>query len=175
MAITRDINVCVGEQKDEDTTEIDRNGKWMFSMPQTGPQWYRTMLSRVGNDLEDVFLDRKKEKKATAPPAAMSASVVPGNDWVDLDPVTKITNKIRSLPNLSTLGKPESLFASVLPYYVIVTSSGPSIHIEGSHQRTLDLLHQYFQMHVRKNMNLTTHVLPIISILNIRNRTSTSN
>jgi hypothetical protein len=154
--VTRDINVRIGEQQDADSTEIDRNGKWVLSLPQTGPQWYRTMLSRIGNDLEDVFLGTKKEKPA-APPTATSAAVS-ANDWIDLDPVAKITNKIRSLPTLSTLSKPESLFASVLPYYVIVTNSGASIHIEGSHQRTIDLVHQYFQMHTRKNMNLTTQV-----------------
>lgn len=161
--VTRDINIRIGEDRNQASSEIDRNGKWILSLPQNGPQWYRTMTSRIGHDLEDVFLDRKKDKPAAAPIAAPSTAAT--GDWVDVvDPVTQITNKIKSLPSLSTLSKPESLFASVLPYYVIVTNSGASIHIESSHQRTIDLVHQYLQMHTRKNMNLTTQVLAALSI-----------
>ena len=153
--VAQDIHVQIGEQKNEDLTEINRNGKWMLSLPQAGPEWYRTMLGKVGHDLEDVFLERKKETKPVPTSSAVASAT---SDWVDLDPVAKVTSKIRSLPALSTLSKPESLFANLLPYYVIVTSSGAHIHIEGSHQKTIDLIQQYFQMHVRKNMNLTTQV-----------------
>ena len=158
--VIRDISVQIGEQNNEDRTEIDRNGKWILSLPQAGPEWYRTMLSRIGHDLENVFLDKK-----VAPSTLASVLPVASNDWIDLDSFGDPTNKIKSLPSLSTLSKPESLFASLMPYYIIVTNSGSRIHIEGSHQRTIDLIHQYFQMHTRKNMNLTTQVSASICLL----------
>jgi hypothetical protein len=156
--VSRDIYVRVGEQQDMDSSEFDRNERFTFSLPQSGPQWYRTMLPRVGHDLEDVFLDRKPVAAPGGGNGVSVAAIAP-NDWVDLDVgVATITNKIRSLPTLYTLGKPESLFPSVLPYYVIASTSGAHINIESSHQKTIDLVHSYFQLHTRKNMRMANQV-----------------
>jgi hypothetical protein len=173
--VSRDIYVRIGEQEDLDSSEFDRNEKYTLSLPHAGPHWYRTMATRVGHDLEDVFLD-KKPIAAPGKSASTPITAIPSNDWVDLDVgVANIASKIRSLPTLSTLGKPESLFPSVLPYFVIVSSPGSHINIESSHQKTIDLIHSYFQLHTRKNMRLTTQVHQVstrVTTNDIRSHTS---
>jgi hypothetical protein len=151
----RDIIVRIGEQTNDDQTCFDKAGKLNLSFPQTGPDWYRRMSSRIGHDLESVFLSSENAAPLTHPQKPRT------NDWVEVGSVpTQNALAIISLPSIRTLSKPETLFPTLLPYYLIVTSSGASIHVEGSHQPTLELVHSYFQMHTRKNMNLTTQVQP---------------
>jgi hypothetical protein len=152
---SRTIVVRVGEKLDEDTSAFDKNGRLVLSLPQTGPEWYRKMNSRAGHDLESVFLN--KDGRASK----VKIDVQAQSDWVDVvSAKTGSVSKITSLPSLDTLGNPETLFASMLPYYAVVTNSGPNIHVQASHQPTIDLVHGYFEKHTRKNMNFTTHVLP---------------
>lgn len=153
--VQRDIVVRIGEQTNQDETCFDKSGKLTVSFPQTGPQWYRQMSSRIGHDLEPVFLRSEAAAPVTHPQKPTT------NDWVEVaaGPGQKAPGVV-SLPALRTLSKPETLFPTLLPYYLIVTNSGATIHIEGSHQQTIELIHSYFQMHTRKNMNLTTQVFP---------------
>lgn len=146
------IIVRIGEQKTEDKSCFDGHGRLMLSLPAAGPEWYRTMLGRIGHDLETVFLN----------PGAVAE---PTTDWVDV-PATKarafaeppVAETVAALPAMSTLSKPESLFPTLLPYFVVVTASGTNIHIESAHQPTLTLLHTYLSTHVRKNLTLSTQV-----------------
>jgi len=148
------IIVRIGEQKTEDKSCFDGHGRLMLSLPAAGPEWYRTMLGRIGHDLETVFLN----------PGAVAE---PTTDWVDVpaakarafaEPPVAETVTVAALPAMSTLSKPESLFPTLLPYFVIITTSGTTIHIESAHQPTLALLHTYLSTHVRKNLTLTTQV-----------------
>ena len=154
------IIVRIGEGKTEDTSSFDMQGRLMLSLPIAAADWYRTMLGRVGHDLERLFLNPDAVSEHTA-------------DWVDI-PASKgrtisesMTAGVPSaLPAMSTLSKPETLFPTLLPYFVIITTSGANLHIESAHQPTLTLLHTYFSTHVRKDLNLTTQVhLPISSVL----------
>ena len=154
----RNIVVFVGEQTNEDKSCFDKNGKLTLSLPRTGPQWFRQMSSRVGHDIEALFL-AGGATSSPAPAMVTSMQKVTIADWVDVPSSTsQRIPAVTSLPLLNTLSKPESLFSSLLPYFVVVTNSGASIHIQGSHQPTIELVHGYFQMHTRKNMNLTTQV-----------------
>jgi hypothetical protein len=151
----RGIIVKIGDQTDKDESSLDKSGRLNISLPKTGPDWYRRMTSRIGHDLESVFCGTGKPAPSAAKPRPEPASAS-NNDWVD---VSSKTPAVVSLPSLGTLGKPETLFESLFPYYIIVTNSGSSIHIQGSHQQTLELVQSYFQLHTRKNMNLTTQVV----------------
>jgi hypothetical protein len=156
--VYRDIVVRIGEQTTEDQSCFDKNGKLTLSLPQTGPDWYRRMSSRVGHDLEALFL------RGDAPPAPVLAKPKTAiADWVDIpsnsSPPLRNIPTVTSLPSIHTLGKPESLFQSLVPYYIIVTNSGAHIHVQSSHQPTIELVCNYFRMHTRKNMNLSTQVL----------------
>ena len=156
----RDIVVRVGEQTDKDQSSFDKSGKLTISFPQTGPDWYRRMSSRIGHDVESVFLSSDEATPVTHPKKPTT------NDWVDVAAVpSQKAPAIVSLPSIRTLSKPETLFPALLPYYLIVTNSGATIHIEGSHQATLELVHSYFHMHTRKNMTLSTQVFPRLSLV----------
>ena len=174
VPFNRDIIVRVGEQTNEDKSCFEKNGRLMVSLPQTGPDWYRRMSSRVGHDLEALFLTGGVQ--ATTSPTGVSANPKPAiADWVDIPSSSSVSRNIpmvTSLPSVNTLSKPETLFSSLLPYYVIVTNSGANIHVQASHQPTIDLVHNYFRMHTRKNMNHTSQV-PLISLVDnyFRNRT----
>src|SRR5579862_3158111 len=152
------IMVRVGEQKREDRSSFDVHGRLLFTLPAEGAEWFRTMTARIGHDLEEVFLNPDKGSEANI-------------DWVDVpatavkprthgDGIPEATPAVASLPAMSTLSKPESLFPTLLPYFVIVSASGATIHIESAHQPTLTLLHTYLSTHVRKDLNTTTQVSP---------------
>ena len=163
----RRITVAIGDQTDKDETVFDKTGKWIVYLPKTGPEWYRRMSSRMGHDLEDVFLNEKKAQKPRVAAATSAPTHAHVSDWVDVNP-SAVQNKVTSLPSLDFLSKPESLFPSLLPYYVIVTNGGARIHVEASHQPTLELLHGYFKAHTRKNMNLTTQVNSLVRFADVQ-------
>jgi hypothetical protein len=166
---SRDIVIRVGET-DQDTSCLDRNGKLTLSLPATGPEWYRTRLFRIGHDLEDVFLKSGDETTEALPATRTKTTPSPAAaiaDWVEVGSVKSKASNITCLPSVNTLGKPETLFKSLLPYYVIVSGTGQNLHIESSHQPTLVLLHAYFNQHTRKNMNLTTQVFPRCELLTV--------
>lgn len=164
---SRDIVIRVGES-DQDTSCLDRNGKLTLSLPATGPQWYRTRLSGIGHDLEDVFLKSGDDTSDPLPATRTKTTPSPSAaiaDWIDIGSSKSKVSDITCLPSINTLGKPETLFKSLLPYYVIVSGTGHNLHIESSHQPTLALVHAYFNKHTRKNMNLTTQVFPPCELL----------
>jgi hypothetical protein len=145
------IIIRVGEQKSEDRSSFDIHGRLVFTLPAEGGKWFRGMTARIGHDLEEVFMNPDKSSEANV-------------DWVDV-PATAAKVRMTgeavaaSLPPMSTLSKPESLFPTLLPYFVIISASGTTIHIESAHQPTLTLLHRYLSAHVRKDLNTTTQVL----------------
>jgi hypothetical protein len=161
--IHRSIIIRVGEQTNEDQSCFDKSERLTLSLPQTGPDWYRRMSSRIGHDLESVFTTNGEATPVTHP---LKKTKTATSDWVDVPSVSgAVAPAVISLPSIRTLSKPDTLFPSLLPYYLIVTNSGASIHVEGSHQPTLELLHSYFQMHTRKNMNLSTQVRYLLAWL----------
>jgi len=157
--ICRNIQVVVGESTKEDKSLFDKNGKWILLLPKTGSTWYRQMSSSMGKDLDDLFITGGIKPIAVGQASAGNAAKPKTTgDWVDVSSSVEKEAKVISLPHVATLGKPESLFVGLLPYYIVVTKSGASIHIESSHQPTLELVHEYFSKNTRRNMNLTTQV-----------------
>jgi hypothetical protein len=156
---SRHIAVRIGDQKSQEETCFDRDGKLALALPTAGPQVYRQMLPKVGNGVEAVFMNQGKQHATPTPKTtggAQTTSII--SEWVDVASAPE--PKVTSLPLLDVLSRPEILFSSILPYYVIVTHNSSGIQIEGSHQPTMDLVFGYFQKHTRKNMNLTTQVSP---------------
>lgn len=151
---SRDIAIRVGDQKSQEEACFDRDGKLALALPVAGPQVYRQMLPKIGNGLEAIFMSQGKQPAINATNAAPSASMI--SEWINVANTT--VPKVTSLPSLDVLSRPEMLFSSILPNYLIVTHDSSGIQIEGSHQPTIDLVFGYFQKHTRKNMNLTTQV-----------------
>jgi hypothetical protein len=125
-------------------------------LPKGGASEYRSIGSRIGNDIEQVF-----SGKAAPKPQSLPVGETMHEDFVDIAPVketSKSSTRILSLPTLSTLPRPDNLFTTLLPYTLIVRRTGSGIDIEGSHQPTLELISEYFKRHARKNLNDTRQV-----------------
>ena len=131
-------------------------------LPKTDSSGYRSISSRIGNDLEQVF----SGKEATTSQHA-AAPETSHDDFVDISPpreVAKPSSRIKSLPSVATLPRPDALFTTLLPYTVIVRRTGGGIDIESSHQATLELISEYFKRHARKNLNDTRQVRKLRSL-----------
>lgn len=125
-------------------------------LPKGGASEYRSISSRIGSDIEQVFSGKEAPKSQSAP-----VGEILHEDFVDIAPATatsKATTRVLSLPTLSTLPRPDNLFPTLLPYTLIVRRTGSGIDIEGSHQPTLELISEYFKRHARKNLNDTRQV-----------------
>ncbi|KAG8839446.1 hypothetical protein FRC18_010926 [Serendipita sp. 400] len=113
--------------------------------------------SLIGEDIEQVFI---KKPSATRGEATETIQ----DDFVDVAPVTRpsgaqrSTPKVLSLPSVDVLARPENLFSSILPYTLIVRHTSDGVEIEGSHQPTLQLIHDYFKKYARKNLNDTRQI-----------------
>lgn len=124
-------------------------------LPKAGPPEYRSFSSRIGSDIEQVF----SGKAAATSHAALNPEAA-NDDFVDVAPSREApkATRVKSLPTLSTIPRPDNLFTSLLPYTVIVRRTGGGIDIESSHQPTLELISEYFKRHARKNLNDTRQV-----------------
>lgn len=161
---SRDIYVTIGESGSTAASHFDKSERWTIVMPKAGPNSYRQMSTSLAKGLETFFLTGGTNPTPKATASGNLAKQKTAGDWVDVSPSADNEAKVISLPALSTLGKPESLFVSLVPYYVVVTTSGARIHIESSHQPTLELVHDYLSKSTRRNMNLTTQVSPLVLV-----------
>ena len=57
------------------------------------------------------------------------------------------------LPSISSLGKPEILFSSQIPYEMILQITHNGLNVQGSHQPSLQLMKDYFQKYARIDRN----------------------
>ncbi|CCA77757.1 hypothetical protein PIIN_02979 [Serendipita indica DSM 11827] len=122
-------------------------------LPVEGPEGLRSISSSIGADIEKVFTGKAQNTTQSNKETTDDFEVLPKS------PTIKATSRVLSLPQLDTLPRPETLFASLLPYTIIVRRTGNGIDIEGSHQPTLELICEYFKKHARKNLNDTRQVL----------------
>ena len=120
-------------------------------LPAEGAAGLQSISSKIGSDIEEAFAGKTQN---AAPPAKLE----PSDDFVEVLPRGLTTSRVLSLPQVDTLARPESLFASILPYTIIVRHTGQGIDVTGTHQPTLELICDYFRKHARKNLNDTRQV-----------------
>jgi len=123
-------------------------------LPKWGASEFRQNMSRIGADVEGVFGAEEKSTYEPAPPTVQ-------DDFVEIIGTNKVpaqalataapTSRVVSLPAAASLPRPDILFGSILPYTLIVRNRTDSIDIDCSHTPTLDLIHDYFSRHTRKN------------------------
>ncbi|CAG7854896.1 SubName: Full=Uncharacterized protein {ECO:0000313/EMBL:CCA77757.1} [Serendipita indica DSM 11827] len=133
--------------------EFVRGEMMTLFLPVEGPEGLRSISSSIGADIEKVFTGKAQNTTQSNKETTDDFEVLPKS------PTIKATSRVLSLPQLDTLPRPETLFASLLPYTIIVRRTGNGIDIEGSHQPTLELICEYFKKHARKNLNDTRQVL----------------
>ncbi|KAG8807219.1 hypothetical protein FRC17_004591 [Serendipita sp. 399] len=136
--------------------EIVRGELLTLFLPKAGASELRSVSSRIGEDIEQAFVQKAK-------PTSDEGAEALQDDFVDIVPVSRPAGsqrapKVLSLPSIDTLARPENLFSSILPYTLIVRHTGEGIEIEGSHQPTLQLIHDYFTKYARKNLNDTRQI-----------------
>jgi hypothetical protein len=118
------------------------------------------MYYKIGADIESVFTDKEPENEDQGAPGPAGDN----DDFVEVLPGGKDSQtqaapvKVRTLPNVNTLPRPDMLFSTLLPYTVIVRKTGGGVDIECSHQPTLELISEYFKRHLRKNLNHSRQV-----------------
>ena len=133
-----------------------RGERLTLFLPKGGASEYRSINTRIGEDIQQAFSGKEATKSR---PAAVADTLQ--EDFVDVSPVKesqKAATRVRSLPSLATLPRPDNLFTTLLPYTLIVRRTNSGIDIEGSHQPTLELISEYFKRHARKNLNDTRQV-----------------
>ncbi|PVF97456.1 hypothetical protein CPB86DRAFT_785757 [Serendipita vermifera] len=137
--------------------EVVRGELLTLFLPKNAAPDYRTISSQIGKDLEEAFRDKRTVER----PQNISEDLK--DDFVDISPTPtkptfKSSSRVSSLPQASSLARPENLFSTLVPYTLIVHKTGSGIDIEGTHQPTLELIHEYFKRHSRKNLNDTRQI-----------------
>ena len=124
-------------------------------LPKWGTSEFRQNMSRIGNDVEDVFSG--KARPNSDPTASttqddfveiIGTNTTPSQALVTAVPLPRVT----SLPAAASLPRPDILFGSTFPYTLIVRNRNDGIDIDCSHAPTLNLIYEYFNRHTRKNM-----------------------
>lgn len=121
-------------------------------LPKGDAAAYNNIYYKIGSDVEAVFMDQPSAGQGNSEPITENddfIEVLPGGK--DNQPAPPV--KVKSLPNIETLPRPDALFSTLLPYTVIVRRTGGGVDIESSHQPTLELISEYFRRHSRKNLN----------------------
>ena len=87
------------------------------------------------------------------------------NEWATVSmssrdkQVASVASKAPSkLPSICSLGKPETLFSSQVPYQMILQTTHNGINVQGSHQPSLQLMKDYFQKYARMDRNDSNRV-----------------
>ena len=114
-------------------------------------------------DFEKLFTQRAAQ--AISPQARGAKD----EDWADV--TLPSTNGRQAsamapttMPSLDELPRPEILFASQIPYHLIVKVVHDGMVVQGSHQGSLELLARYLQKHTRNVENVSIKVSPALCI-----------
>jgi hypothetical protein len=139
------------------------------------------MIASFHNSLLSMFKEPEK-------PSTVLHSAPPAEDtWADVDPsdldaasifTPAATDAIRAkpastdrLPDIKSLERPEFLMLQP-PYFLMMSqySRGKDIHIQGSHQASLELIAEYFKRWTKKNHNKVNKVSSARSGIYVSNR-----
>lgn len=122
------------------TTTLARTGsEFLLVLPASKPPYNSSALN-IRRDLDSIF--KKKDDKSAE-----------GDDWAKVEmPSRERTQGAASggavptrLPSLDMLPRPEDLFESRAPYYIIVEVLHERIVVQASHQPSLELLTEYLR------------------------------
>ncbi|KAF3929408.1 hypothetical protein ABW19_dt0208638 [Dactylella cylindrospora] len=161
-----------------ETTWDDSQAKLSLLLPRGKGQVYLNALQAgYASDFEHLFNKKSAPSQTTTLPVA-AKQVVEEDGWsvvpqtgaahappapapVAMAPQAQAAQPER-LPSLATLGRPEILFETSTPYLIYVRKFGnKELHIESSHQGSLNLICDYFQKWVRKDRNYNGNVIEI--------------
>ena len=114
-------------------------------------------------DFENLFTQRSAQAGS---PQARGAK---DEDWADVTLRSRNRGQASAMaattmPSLDELPRPEILFASQIPYHLIVKVVHDGMVVQGSHQGSLELLARYLQKHTRNVENISIKVSQALCI-----------
>lgn len=124
-------------------------GEFIIQCPESSPPYSEDPYSSILTDLQNIFEPNSSAKGAM--------SQAEETDWatVNLPGKSKVTEIAAStaLPSVHMLARPEVLFASQVPYHMILQISSGGISVQGSHQPSLQLLKEYLERYAKIDRN----------------------
>ncbi|KAI9844061.1 MAG: hypothetical protein M1838_002333 [Thelocarpon superellum] len=143
------LQTCDGPRSH--TTWVGKSSAFCIELPKSNPICMTTALVPLENDLAHLFAP------ATKPPSGSGES-----EWMDVVPDRSgipSARKVESepapdfLPGIDTLPRPEVLFETTTPHLLVLRASRTTMHVQGSHQPSLELLSAYLEKWIRQNRN----------------------
>ena len=114
-------------------------------IPQSTPYYGNTSASFI-TDFEDMFRDQEVAENSA------NAHKDLDEGWANVNLPSRTRDHVATLeplPSLESLGRPETLFPSQLPYTLIVSGMGDALMVQASHQPSLELLASYLDRYTR--------------------------
>lgn len=124
----------------------------MIVIPECSPPYDNDPYSTIGPDLWSLFDESSRNVEAVSKGDENEWATVsmPSRDKHMANVASTVPSK---LPSLSSLGKPENLFSTQIPYQMILQITHNGINVQGSHQPSLQLMKDYFQKYARIDRN----------------------
>ena len=123
--------------------------EFIISIPESSLPYSNDPHSTIALDLQNLFEE--------GPSASESTLKTDDNDWATVNMPSRDRNiasvTSTAMPSVTSLARPELLFASQAPYYMILQVMHNGISIQGSHQPSLQLLKEYFSKYARVDRN----------------------
>ncbi|KAL8693452.1 MAG: hypothetical protein Q9218_001723 [Villophora microphyllina] len=143
------------------TSWSEAGGEFIIGVPECPPASISDdPQSTIAQSLQQLFGDAE-------PGMSKSTLKAEDNDWAAVDLPSREKNSTKAmptkLPSAQSLARPDILFASQVPYHMIVTIMHDGIIVMGSHQPSLQLLKDYFEKYARVDQNRSdkTRILKI--------------
>lgn len=138
-------------------TELAKSGAtFIIGIPES-PSPYRNVSAFFTSELEQAFAQNSNQ---TSSPQAQGAE---DEDWANVTLPSRMRGQTSVMvptvmPSLDEIPRPETLFADQTPYHLIVKIVHNGMVVQGSHQRSLELLAGYLQKYTRDIENISVKV-----------------
>ena len=104
------------------------------------------------DDFDHLFEEHQSDNGSVAAERAGTSTDI--ENALSHQQAPKASNAVpQSLPNPNMLPRPEDLFPTLAPYYMIIEVKFDRMTIQGSHQPSLEVLAKYFLKHIRSTDN----------------------
>ncbi|KAL8820736.1 MAG: hypothetical protein Q9191_007455, partial [Dirinaria sp. TL-2023a] len=131
------------------TAWSQEGSEFIISIPESSPPYSNDPHTSIALGLENLFEE--------GPSALDSTPKAEDNDWATVNMPSRdriaASVTLAALPSVTSLARPESLFATRAPYHMILQVLHNSIRVQGSHQPSLQLLKEYFSKYARVDRN----------------------
>ena len=126
-------------------------------IPECSPPYGHDPYSTIDVDLRNLFDEgsRNPEAISKGDDSEWATVNMPARDKHVASVASTAPSK---LPSISSLGKPETLFSSQVPYQMILQIEHNCLIVQGSHQPSLQLMKDYFQKYARIDRNDSNRV-----------------